>query len=89
MDTSKAEIGSSQNRNSGFTDNALAIPILWRCPPENSWTPSDELYGKPYHPYTEALLSAVPIADPDASEKRKRILLLGDIPSPPQGSQDT
>ena len=37
MDTSRAEMGSSHRRNSGSTNNALAIPILWRCPPENSY----------------------------------------------------
>ena len=45
-------------------------------------SPAEELYQRPIMPYTEALLSAVPIPDPDLSEKRERIVLQGDVPSP-------
>ena len=43
---------------------------------------SHELYANPQHPYTQMLLSAIPVANPDLSAKRKRILLNGEIPSP-------
>jgi oligopeptide/dipeptide ABC transporter ATP-binding protein len=44
--------------------------------------PAGELYDKPIHPYTVALLSAIPIPDPKANAARERIVLEGDVPSP-------
>ncbi len=45
-------------------------------------SPAEELYSRPIMPYTEALLSAVPVPDPDLAAKRERIVLEGDVPSP-------
>lgn len=43
---------------------------------------SNELYAHPQHPYTKALLSAIPIPDPDLTRRNKRIILRGEVPSP-------
>jgi oligopeptide/dipeptide ABC transporter ATP-binding protein len=44
--------------------------------------PTEELYQRPHHPYTKALLSAIPIPDPVRESAREQILLRGDLPSP-------
>ena len=44
--------------------------------------PAEEIYSHPLHPYTKALISAVPLPDPKAAKASKRIMLEGEIPSP-------
>ena len=59
--------------------NAVAVMYLGQI---TEFAPVEELWAHPRHPYTDALLSAVPVPDPDATDRRERIILVGDVPSP-------
>src|SRR5690242_3642885 len=59
--------------------NSIAVMYLGQV---TELAPVEDLWVHPRHPYTDALLSAVPIPDPDKSGQRERIILAGDVPSP-------
>src|SRR6266700_7143832 len=59
--------------------NSISVMYLGKI---TEIAPADELFTRPRHPYTGALLSAVPVPDPDLSDRREQIILVGDVPSP-------
>ncbi|GAB3701823.1 ABC transporter ATP-binding protein [Mariniluteicoccus flavus] len=59
--------------------DTIGVMYLGKLVEESS---SDDLYAEPLHPYTIALMSAIPVPDPEVEDTRERILLTGDLPSP-------
>jgi oligopeptide/dipeptide ABC transporter ATP-binding protein len=59
--------------------NSVAVMYLGKL---TELAPVEELWAHPRHPYTDALLSAVPIPDPEYAGRQERIILVGDVPSP-------
>src|SRR5260370_926757 len=59
--------------------NTVAVMYLGKVTEQS---PVEQLWAPPRHPYTDALLSAVPIPDPEFAGRRERIILVGDVPSP-------
>ena len=59
--------------------NRIAVMYLGRIV---ETSPAEELYGHPAHPYTRALISAIPIPDPRVERRRERIILTGQVPGP-------
>lgn len=57
----------------------VAVMYLGHLMEHSDWR---SLYAEPYHPYTQSLLSAAPVPDPDIQHRRRRIILAGDVPSP-------
>jgi oligopeptide/dipeptide ABC transporter ATP-binding protein len=62
-----------------YVSNRVGVMYLGKM---TEVAPSDTLFSVPRHPYTGALLSAVPLPDPDQSAQREQVVLVGDVPSP-------